>query len=105
MRFDAAAAQLAARQPEHMPEPGLQRILELVKYLDDPQLTFPTIHVAGTNGKSTTARVITTIACAHGIATGLYTSPHFVSVRERGVMCDEPIPQGELAQEWGHRAP
>jgi len=105
MRFEDAVAELNARQPEHMPEPGLERIRELVKYLDDPQLTFPTIHVAGTNGKSTTARVVTTLACGHEIATGLYTSPHLRSVRERLMICDETISEREFAQEWEHLAP
>lgn len=63
--------------------PGLQRLQALMDLLDGPQLTYPTIHVAGTNGKSSTARMITAILAAHGITTGLYTSPHLRDVTER----------------------
>ena len=44
--------------------------------MDDPQLTYPTIHVTGTNGKTTIARAAAEIACAHGVTPGLFTSPH-----------------------------
>ena len=54
----------------------------------EPQLTYPTIHVTGTNGKRTTAaRVAASVACAHGITVGLYTSPHCLSVTERFSVC------------------
>lgn len=63
--------------------PGLERIQALMDLLDGPQLTYPTIHLAGTNGKSSTARMITAILAAHGISAGLYTSPHLSDVTER----------------------
>lgn len=66
--------------------PGLQRIETLMKVLDEPQLKFPTVHLAGTNGKGSTARMITTILAAHGLNTGLYTSPHLNEVTERFVL-------------------
>ena len=50
--------------------PDLSRILAIATYLDDPQLSYPTIHVTGTNGKGTAARVATEITCAHGLTTG-----------------------------------
>ncbi len=56
MRYEEALAHLDARQPEHMPGPSLERIQALVNYLDHPERTYPTIHVTGTNGKSTAAR-------------------------------------------------
>ena len=83
MRFEEAVAQLDRRQPEHMPEPSLDRIRALSELLDDPQLTYPTIHVTGTNGKTTIARAAADVACAHGVKTGLFTSPHLRTVRER----------------------
>ena len=64
-------------------KPGLDRIDALVQLLDNPQLTYPTIHIAGTNGKSTTARMIGNILAAHGLKTGVYTSPHLSRVTER----------------------
>lgn len=63
----------------------LGRIGAISEMLDDPQLTYPTIHVAGTNGKSTTTRMIGSILAAHGIRSGIYTSPHLQTVLERFV--------------------
>lgn len=61
----------------------LSRISALMDVLDNPQLNYPTIHIAGTNGKTTTARMIAALLAAHGIKAGTYTSPHLQSVRER----------------------
>lgn len=63
--------------------PGLERIQALMDLLDNPQLSYPTIHLAGTNGKSSTARMITAILAGHGLSAGLYTSPHLRDVTER----------------------
>jgi dihydrofolate synthase / folylpolyglutamate synthase len=105
MRFEQAVAELDGRQPESMPEPSLDRIRAIAALLDDPQLTYPTIHVTGTNGKTTTARLIEHLACAHGLSTGLYTSPHLLSVTERFELCGEPISREEFAQEYEHLLP
>jgi len=64
-------------------KPGLERMQALAELLDDPQLGYPTIHVAGTNGKSSTAIMTATILASQGNKTGLYTSPHLQSLRER----------------------
>jgi dihydrofolate synthase / folylpolyglutamate synthase len=66
--------------------PGLARIEALTRLLSEPQLNFLTIHLAGTNGKTSTARIITAILAGHGLSTGLYTSPHLHDVRERFVL-------------------
>ncbi|CAN5892583.1 folylpolyglutamate synthase/dihydrofolate synthase family protein [soil metagenome] len=74
--------------------PGLARIEALTRLLSDPQLNFLTIHLAGTNGKTSTARILTAILAGHGLSTGLYTSPHLHDVRERFVLAgwgDGPI--------------
>ena len=105
MRFADALAELDARQPEHMPKPDLERIRALADLLDSPQLTYPTIHVTGTNGKTTTARLAERIACAHGLTTGLFTSPHLRSVTERFQLCGRPIAEGEFGQEYEHLLP
>ncbi|MGQ0670630.1 MAG: dihydrofolate synthase, partial [Actinomycetota bacterium] len=86
MRFEEALAELDARQPERM-VPDLSRITALAELLDDPQLTYPTIHVTGTNGKTTTVRIVGALACAHGLPAGLFTSPHLLSVTERLSVC------------------
>ena len=105
MRFADALARLDARQPEHMPEPSLDRIRAIAELLDDPQLTYPSIHVTGTNGKSTAARVAASVACAHGVTTGLFTSPHLLSVTERLSVCGDDITEAEFAEEWQHLEP
>src|ERR671923_1202244 len=105
MRFSEALARLDRRQPETMPEPSLDRIRAIAELLDDPQLTFPTIHVTGTNGKTTIARAATAISCAHGITTGLFTSPHLLTVRERLSVCGVDISEEEFAEEWAHLEP
>ncbi|MGI8426178.1 MAG: bifunctional folylpolyglutamate synthase/dihydrofolate synthase [Actinomycetota bacterium] len=64
-------------------KPGLERMQDLVELLDNPQLTYPTIHIAGTNGKTSIARMTGAILGAHGLKTGVYTSPHLQSIRER----------------------
>ncbi|TMK37781.1 MAG: bifunctional folylpolyglutamate synthase/dihydrofolate synthase [Actinobacteria bacterium] len=105
MRFAEALRRLDARQPEHMPGPSLERIREIAGLLDQPQLTYPSIHITGTNGKTTAARVAASVACAHGITVGLYTSPHLLSVTERLSVCGSDITEEEFAQEWEHLEP
>ncbi len=105
MRFDEAVAELDGRQPEHMPEPDLDRVRALASLLDDPQLTYPTIHVTGTNGKTTTARLTGALACVHGLTTGLFTSPHLTSVVERFEICGEPISEEAFGEEFEHLMP
>ena len=105
MRYEEALAQLDARQPEHMPGPSIERIEALVNYLDHPERTYPTIHVTGTNGKSTSARAAAAIACASGLSTGLYLSPHLVDLTERFSVCGEEISHQMFADEWEHLEP
>ncbi len=104
MRFAEALAELEGRKESRM-VPDLARILKLATLLDDPQLSYPTIHVTGTNGKTTTARAITALACAHGITAGLYTSPHLESVTERFSVCGVDMTLEEFAAEYEHLLP
>ncbi|MGH2687679.1 MAG: bifunctional folylpolyglutamate synthase/dihydrofolate synthase, partial [Actinomycetota bacterium] len=64
-------------------EPDMGRIEAMVGLLDHPERAFPAIHVTGTNGKSSTVRMAGGILAAHGLRTGMYSSPHLQSVRER----------------------
>ena len=73
--------------------------------LDDPQVTYPSVHVTGTNGKTTTARLVARILCAHGLTAGVYTSPHLHSVTERLAVCDDPISEDEFAEEYERLLP
>ncbi|HZD18423.1 MAG TPA: cyanophycin synthetase [Actinomycetota bacterium] len=105
MRFAQALDELDGRQPEDMPEPDLERIGALAELLDHPERTYPTIHVTGTNGKTTTARLISRLACAHGLTTGLFTSPHLDSVVERFEVCGRAMGEGEFGEEYEHLLP
>jgi len=64
-------------------QPGLDRITGLLAFMDDPQLAYPSIHIAGTNGKTTVSRMVQQILGSHGLATGGFTSPHLDRVEER----------------------
>jgi dihydrofolate synthase/folylpolyglutamate synthase len=82
-RIDAIEKSLLARWPENRIAPTLERISALVDILGSPQLTYPTIHVGGTNGKTTTARMIDSLLFEMGLRTGRFTSPHLESFLER----------------------
>jgi dihydrofolate synthase/folylpolyglutamate synthase len=104
VRYEEALAELEGRKESRM-VPDLARILQLATLLDDPQLSYPTIHVTGTNGKTTTARAVTALACAHGITAGLYTSPHLEAVTERFAVCGVDMTRDEFAAEYEHLLP
>jgi dihydrofolate synthase/folylpolyglutamate synthase len=76
--------------------PTRERIDELLKYLGSPQLEFPAVHVTGTNGKTSTARILTQLLVASGLSVGSYTSPHLQRVNERISSQGEPIGDDDL---------
>ena len=78
---------------------GLDRMERVLAALGDPHLDYPVLHVAGTNGKGSVAKVWAEVLTAAGLSTGLYTSPHLVSFRERILVDGRPLPDGLLA-EW-----
>jgi len=90
-RIDAIEQALLARWPETRIEPTLDRISALVDILGSPQLTYPTIHVGGTNGKTTTSRMIDSLLFEMGLRTGRFTSPHLESYLERIAINGESI--------------
>jgi len=85
-------AALLKRWPEIKLEPSLDRIAALVDVLGSPQLSYPTIHIAGTNGKTTTSRMIDVLHRELGYRTGRFTSPHLESILERIAINNRPIP-------------
>ncbi len=96
--FDLIEAALLKRWPETRLEPSLDRIRALTYVLGDPQLTYPTIHIAGTNGKTTTSRMIDSLMHSLDYRTGRFTSPHLESFTERISINGEPIsPEGMIA--------
>ena len=72
---------------------GLEGIARLLRWLGNPHKTFSTIHVAGTNGKGSVASMLAAVLTAAGYRTGLYTSPHLVSLEERIRIDGKPIPK------------
>ena len=87
----AVERQIFARRPEHSIDPSLMRIIALTSLLGDPQRAYPVVHVTGTNGKTSTARMTETLLRARGLRTGLFTSPHLTSVRERICVDGQPL--------------
>lgn len=89
-------------------EPDLGRMRALMDLLGDPQRSAPVIHITGTNGKTSTARAVTSLLAAKGLRVGTYTSPHLSAINERiafsgpspdtGVWASTPIPDDELTQ-------
>ncbi len=89
---------LLKRWPETRIEPSLDRIAALCDSLGSPHLSYPTIHIAGTNGKTTTARMIDSLLRELGYRTGRFTSPHLESFLERIAINGFPIPaEGMIA--------
>ena len=76
--------------------PGLESTRKLCNALGNPERSFKTIHIVGTNGKGSTSYYLAGILQAHGFKTGLFTSPHLVSLRERIRVNDEPIDDADL---------
>ena len=76
--------------------PGLESTRKLCNALGNPERSFKTIHIVGTNGKGSTSYYLAGILQAHGFKTGLFTSPHLVSLRERIRINDIPISDSDL---------
>ena len=76
---------------------GLDRMRRLLTALGSPQEAFRSIHVVGTNGKSSTVRMTAAILSRHGLRAGAYLSPHLVSFRERIRVDDEDLPEADFA--------
>ena len=87
----AIEQQILARRPEHSVDPSLDRIIALTSLLGDPQRAYPVVHITGTNGKTSTARMAETLLRVRGLRTGLFTSPHLISIRERISIDGEPL--------------
>ena len=79
-------------------KPGLERTLELAAYFNNPQAKFRSIHLAGTNGKGTTASLIAASIKEAGYKVGLYTSPHIFDFNERIVIDGRQIEDDELIE-------
>lgn len=109
VELDTAVAKIyeliVERAPEHDIEPSLDRIRMLLDILGDPQNTFPTVHITGTNGKTSTARMIDAVLTAFGVRVGRFTSPHLIDVRERMSIEGAPISREAFIAAWNDIAP
>ncbi|NEE02773.1 bifunctional folylpolyglutamate synthase/dihydrofolate synthase [Phytoactinopolyspora halotolerans] len=103
--FEAVQQALRTRWPESKLEPSLDRIRDLLDVLGNPQQVFSTIHVAGTNGKTSTARMVDELLRELNLRTGRFTSPHLVSVTERIVVDGEPISEERFAEVYAEVEP
>ncbi|MGP3633233.1 bifunctional tetrahydrofolate synthase/dihydrofolate synthase [Streptomyces sp. 24-1644] len=87
----AVEQELAGRWGETKLEPSVTRIAALMDVLGEPQRAYPSIHITGTNGKTSTARMIEALLNAFDLRTGRYTSPHVQSITERISLDGAPI--------------
>jgi dihydrofolate synthase/folylpolyglutamate synthase len=96
---------LLARWPESRLDPTLDRIEALTELLGDPQRTYPVIHLTGTNGKTSTARMIDALVRAAGLRTGRFTSPHVESMSERVAVDGDPLTEEQFTEAYNDVAP
>jgi dihydrofolate synthase/folylpolyglutamate synthase len=104
-RADAVYETLLSRAGERWVQPRKERTARILAFLDDPQKTYRVVHITGTNGKTSTARIIESLLRAHGLRTGLFTSPHLERFTERILIDGEPIADAAVADAWGEIEP
>ncbi|MFC7649153.1 bifunctional folylpolyglutamate synthase/dihydrofolate synthase [Streptosporangium lutulentum] len=86
-------------------EPGIGRIAALMDLLGSPQHSYPVVHIAGTNGKSSTTRMIETLLRERNLRVGRFISPHLVSMRERISVDGLPLSEERFAEVYEDIAP
>ncbi|RLY94840.1 bifunctional folylpolyglutamate synthase/dihydrofolate synthase [Kocuria tytonicola] len=96
---------LLARAPEHRMAPRLDAMQLAVSALGDPHRSAPVVQVTGTNGKTSTARMVESLLLAHDLRVGRYTSPHLERVTERISIDGEPVPDETFVRIYGEIAP
>src|ERR1700712_2897503 len=96
---------LLSRWPESRLEPTLDRTHAFPDFLGEPQRNYPVVHLTGTNGKTSTSRMIETLIRGLGLRTGRFTSPHLESMTERIVIDGEPLSNEEFVRAFNDVAP
>jgi dihydrofolate synthase/folylpolyglutamate synthase len=96
---------LLARWPETRLEPSLDRISAFCDLLGQPQRAYPVVHLTGTNGKTSTSRMVDTLLRATGLRTGRFTSPHVESMTERISLDGEPLSEERFVEAYADVAP
>jgi len=90
------AFDILTRLQQHGVHPGLERMTRLVERLGHPERRFPAVHIAGTNGKGSTAAMVASVLRQAGLSVGLYTSPHLIDLSERMRVNAAPIAAADL---------
>jgi dihydrofolate synthase/folylpolyglutamate synthase len=103
--FAEAEDALLSRWPETKLDPSLERITEFLDMLGNPQTGYPVIHLTGTNGKTSTSRMIDTLLRALDLRTGRFTSPHVETMNERISVDGEPLSDEEFVAAFNDVAP
>ncbi len=103
--FDEVEDALLSRWPETRLEPSLDRIEAFTELLGDPQRSFRSIHLTGTNGKTSTSRMIETLLRALDLRTGRFTSPHLERMSERISIDGEPLDDEAFVRAFNDVAP
>jgi dihydrofolate synthase/folylpolyglutamate synthase len=98
--FAEAERALLSRWPETRLEPSLDRIAALTELLGEPQRSYPVVHLTGTNGKTSTSRMIDTLIRATDLRTGRFTSPHVESMTERISLDGEPLSEEQFVEAY-----
>lgn len=104
-RADKVYESLLERAGERWVQPRKERTARILELLADPQKTYRVVHITGTNGKTSTARMIESLLRAHGLRTGLFTSPHLERFTERIMIDGEPIADAAIADAWDEIEP
>ena len=103
--LDAVYKEILSRQPEHDIDPTMARVERVLELLGDPHRAYRTVHVTGTNGKSSTTRMVERLVREHGLRTGRFTSPHLTSVTERIAVDGEPLTPERFVEVFEDVAP
>ena len=104
-KADEVMEALLTRIPENKLRPRLEPTRRAVELLGDPQKSYRVIHITGTNGKTTTTRIIERILRELGLRTGRFTSPHLVRLNERMAIDGEPVGDQQMAEVWADIEP
>ncbi|HNM97794.1 MAG TPA: Mur ligase family protein, partial [Marmoricola sp.] len=103
--YAEAEEALLSRWPEHKLDPTLDRIRDFCSVLGDPQTTYDVLHITGTNGKTSTARMAERLLITMGLRTGRFTSPHLTSMTERIVLDGDQLTDEQFVDAFNDVAP
>ncbi|WP_111835998.1 bifunctional folylpolyglutamate synthase/dihydrofolate synthase [Actinomyces bovis] len=104
-RMREVEAEILSRAPEHKVQPSLERVEAVLDIIGNPERSYRVVHITGTNGKTSTARMVERLVATTGLRTGRFTSPHLATIRERISLDGEPISEAGFIAAWEDVAP